>query len=139
VNRFDRRTALITGGAHGIGRACARRLASEGAAVVVADVDDQAATAVSAELNEAGARAISIGCDVTDAGSVRAAVDVAVERCGGIDVLVNTAGGDRMPADPVDPNDDHWAAMLDFNLVGVARCIRAALPICSAPRRAGMS
>jgi meso-butanediol dehydrogenase/(S,S)-butanediol dehydrogenase/diacetyl reductase len=128
VNRFDRRTALITGGAHGIGRACARRLASEGAAVVVADVDDRAATAVSAELTEAGARAISIGCDVTDAGSVRAAVDVAVERCGGIDVLVNTAGGDRKPAEPDDPDDDHWAAMLDFNLVGVARCIRAALP-----------
>ena len=51
-----------------------------------------------------------------------------MERCGGIDVLVNTAGGDRMPAEPDDPDDDHWAAMLDFNLVGVARCIRAALP-----------
>jgi NAD(P)-dependent dehydrogenase (short-subunit alcohol dehydrogenase family) len=128
VKRFDRRTALITGGGHGIGRACARRLASEGAAVVVADVDVEAANATSAELTATGVRTIPIACDVTDLGSVRAAVDVAAERLGGIDVLVNTAGGDRMPADPDDPDDDHWTAMLDFNLLGVVRCIRAALP-----------
>jgi NAD(P)-dependent dehydrogenase (short-subunit alcohol dehydrogenase family) len=128
VKRFDRRTALITGGAHGIGRACARRLASEGAAVVVADIDVEAANAVSAELTEAGARTVAVACDVTDVGSVGAAFEVAAEHLGGIDVLVNVAGGDRVPADPDDPDDAHWAAMLDFNLVGVVRCIRAALP-----------
>lgn len=128
MKRFDRRIALITGGGHGIGRACARRLAGEGATVVLADIDEQAATAASAELSQAGARAVSIACDVTDAGSVRAAVGDAVKHFGGIDVLVNTAGGDRASADPDDPDDEHWATMLDFNLIAVARCIRAALP-----------
>jgi NAD(P)-dependent dehydrogenase (short-subunit alcohol dehydrogenase family) len=126
--RFTGRTALITGGGHGIGRACAGRLASEGAAVVVADVDDAAATAASSELGRAGWRAMSIHCDVTDADSVQSAVAGAVETFGGVDVLVNTAGGDRRPADPDDPDDAHWVTMLEFNLLSVVRCVRAALP-----------
>jgi meso-butanediol dehydrogenase/(S,S)-butanediol dehydrogenase/diacetyl reductase len=128
MKRFEGRTAFITGGGHGIGRACARRLAAEGAAVVVADVDDDAANAATAELTGAGARGISVSCDVTDARSVTEAVSRAVANFGGVDVLVNTAGGDAMPPDPDDPDDAHWARMLDFNLIGVVRCIRAALP-----------
>jgi NAD(P)-dependent dehydrogenase (short-subunit alcohol dehydrogenase family) len=128
MTRFDGRTALITGGGHGIGRACALRLAGEGAAVVIADVDDDAATSASAELRRSGRRALSVRCDVTDTDSVHAAVAAAADEFGGVDVLVNTAGGDRRPADPDDPDDAHWTTMFDFNLLGVVRCVRAALP-----------
>jgi meso-butanediol dehydrogenase / (S,S)-butanediol dehydrogenase / diacetyl reductase len=128
MRRFEERSAFITGGGHGIGRACARRLAAEGAAVIVADVDDAAANALAAELTASGARSVSVSCNVTDAGSVTAAVSTAVASFGGVDVLVNTAGGDAMPPDPDDPDDVHWARMLDLNLLGVVRCIRAVLP-----------
>ena len=98
----------MTGGAHGIGRACARWLAAEGAAVAVADIDVDAATVVAAELTGAGAEAIAVDCDVTSAGSVAAAVDRAVGHFGGGDVLVNTAGGDAIAADPDNPDDAAW-------------------------------
>jgi meso-butanediol dehydrogenase / (S,S)-butanediol dehydrogenase / diacetyl reductase len=129
---------LVTGGAHGIGRASAARLAAEGAAVVVADLDEAAAGAAAAELTESGARALAVGCDVTDLGSVTAAVDTAAARLGGVDVLVNTAGGDAMAADPDNPDDAHWAGMLDLNLLGVVRSIRAALPHLQAAGRASV-
>ena len=130
---------MVTGGGHGIGHACVRRLAAEGAAVVVADLDDDAATAAMAELAGLGTPGIAVRCDVTDGRSVNAAVDAAVERFGGIDVLVNTAGGDAMPPEPDDPDDAHWASMLDLNLLGVVRCVRAFLPqLLSAPSGASV-
>jgi meso-butanediol dehydrogenase / (S,S)-butanediol dehydrogenase / diacetyl reductase len=128
ISRFEGRTALITGGGHGIGRACARRLSAEGAAVVVADIDHRAAERTTAELIGAGDKAVSIRCDITDPRSVADAVGAAVSSFGGIDVLVNTAGGDARPDDPDDPDDDHWVRMLDLNLLGVVRLIRAVLP-----------
>jgi meso-butanediol dehydrogenase / (S,S)-butanediol dehydrogenase / diacetyl reductase len=126
--RFEGRTAFITGGGHGIGRACATRLAAEGAEVVVADIDEEAARTTAAELVGSGARAIPVGCDITNARSVTEAVSSAVAIFGGVDALINTAGGDASPGDPDNPDDDHWAKMLDFNLIGVVRCIRAVLP-----------
>jgi NAD(P)-dependent dehydrogenase (short-subunit alcohol dehydrogenase family) len=96
--------------------------------VVVADLDDDAATAATAELTGSGARALAVSCDVTDSRSVEEAVRESVTSFGGLDVLVNTAGGDAMPPEPDNPDDAHWARMLDFNLIGVVRCVRAVLP-----------
>lgn len=96
--------------------------------MVIADIDHDAAKEATAELTRSGARAIWVSCEVTDARSVNEAVSGAVASFGGVDVLVNTAGGDRMPDDLDDPSDDHWARMLDFNLMGAVRCIRAVLP-----------
>ena len=75
MKRFEGRTAFITGGAHGIGRACARRLAAEGAAVVVADIDDEAAKTAAARTDRIGCTRDFLRCDVTSAGSVSEAVD----------------------------------------------------------------
>jgi NAD(P)-dependent dehydrogenase (short-subunit alcohol dehydrogenase family) len=135
MNRLDRRTALITGAGHGIGRACARRLAAEGAAVVIADIDNDAAQRAAAELAETGARGIAVECDITDTNSVTESVNAAVSEFGALDVLVNNAGGDELPSDVDFPDDAYWARMLDLNLTGVVRCVRAALPhLLAAPR-----
>ncbi len=109
---FDGLTAVVTGGASGIGAAAAQVLASRGAKVAVLDVkpgDD------------------GIRCDVSSDDEVRAAVDAVVERFGGIDVLVNNAGIGA--AGDVTANDDaEWHRVLDVNVVGMARVTRAALP-----------
>ncbi|MEV3964529.1 bifunctional aldolase/short-chain dehydrogenase [Nocardia sp. NPDC050193] len=85
------RIALVTGAASGIGKAIARRLAAEGACVVVADRDAAKAVEVAAEIGSADV-AVGIGADVTDEGQVRAAVDASVLAFGGLDLVVNNAG-----------------------------------------------
>ncbi|WP_337796180.1 glucose 1-dehydrogenase [Actinopolymorpha rutila] len=128
MRRFDGRAALVTGGGHGIGRASAHRLASEGASVTVADLDLAAAQAVADELGKAGTAAVAVRCDVRDRSSVEAATARAVDEFDRLDVLVNTAGGGGRHPDFPDTDDSVWEALLDLNLVGVVRCIRAALP-----------
>jgi 3-oxoacyl-[acyl-carrier protein] reductase len=90
--RFDGRTALITGGAVGFGRAFARALVAEGANVALADIDASAAEGTAAELVSGGGEAIAVECDVADADAVDAAVATTVDRFGGIDILINNAG-----------------------------------------------
>jgi 3-oxoacyl-[acyl-carrier protein] reductase len=90
--RFDGRTAVITGGAIGFGRAFARALVAEGANVVLADIDASAAEGTAAELVSGGGEAIAVVCDVADADQVDAAVATTVDRFGGIDILINNAG-----------------------------------------------
>ncbi|MGA5871211.1 SDR family NAD(P)-dependent oxidoreductase [Streptomyces cinereoruber] len=124
--RLDGYRVLITGAARGIGAATARRLAAEGARVLVTDVDEEAARATAAEVPGAE----SVRCDVSDQGSVDAAVAYAVEAFGGLDVLVNNALGpvapdrDRFEEEP----DEVWAVQHEITFMGAVRCSRAALP-----------
>jgi len=98
MNRLENRVALVTGAASGIGRATAIRLASEGAAVVVADLQDDKAAAVVAEIERAGGRAVAVHLDVTDEASWAPAVAASIEAFGGLGILVNNAGiGDTVP------------------------------------------
>jgi 3-oxoacyl-[acyl-carrier protein] reductase len=90
--RFDRRTAVITGGAIGFGRAFARALVAEGATVALADIDIDMAGRTAAELVSAGGHAIAVPCDVADNNQVDAAVATVVRRFGGVDILINNAG-----------------------------------------------
>lgn len=129
MRRLEGSTAFISGGAHGIGRACAERLAHEGALVAIADVDEGVAQEVATVLTlEAGASHLAIHVDVTDAVSVATALKRAAERFGHIDVLVNVAGGDIDHGGFEDITDDVWGRMWELNLMSVVRSCRAVIP-----------
>lgn len=127
---FDGRRVLVVGGAHGIGAACAARFARDGAQVAVADLDLDAARATVVTLAGASAALhLAVQMDITDRGSVDAAVAEVVTQLGGLDVLANVAGGDDTGYPAFDDLDDEtWTRMLDWNLLGPVRATRAALP-----------
>jgi 2-hydroxycyclohexanecarboxyl-CoA dehydrogenase len=110
--RLERRIALVTGGASGIGAATARRLAAEGARVAIADLDLDGARAVAGEIDGA-----AVAMDVADAASVRAGVQEAEAAVGPFDVLVNNAGTDRF-AFFVHTDEELWDFVLGVNLRG---------------------
>jgi len=91
MGRFDGRVTIVTGAARGIGAGIAKRFAEEGAAVAVLDLDEGQASATAEGLG-GQAKAIGIGCDVSDGTSVEAAVARVVEELGGVHILVNNAG-----------------------------------------------
>jgi 2-hydroxycyclohexanecarboxyl-CoA dehydrogenase len=116
--RLEGRSALVTGGAKGIGAAISRRLAAEGAAVTIGDIDTDGAGEVASEIDGGAVR-----LDVTDYESVREAV----EGAGRVDVLVNNAGMDEF-AFFTETDPDLWARVVTVNLGGVFACTHAVLP-----------
>ncbi|MEU6351405.1 SDR family NAD(P)-dependent oxidoreductase [Streptomyces sp. NPDC047072] len=129
TQRFEGHTALVTGAARGIGAAAARRLAEEGASVLLTDRDGEVVEETAAGLREQGLSVRASACDVGDRAAVEAAVAHAVEAFGGLDVLVNCAARcTRMTPLFEDEPDDAWEQDLDITLSGPYRCSRAALP-----------
>ncbi|MBI4492951.1 MAG: SDR family NAD(P)-dependent oxidoreductase, partial [Chloroflexi bacterium] len=121
------RSALVTGGGRGIGRAIAETLARAGAAVVVAARSGDEVEAVASALRGQGHRARALGCDVTRPEQVRAAVAATVEWLGALDILVCNAG--MAASVPVQQMDEAlWERLLATNLSGVFYAARAALP-----------
>ncbi|MET9861832.1 glucose 1-dehydrogenase [Streptomyces smyrnaeus] len=133
MTRFDGYGALVTGAGQGIGAAVARRLAEEGARVLVTDRDPERARRVAEDIRADGGLAHSHACDVTDASAVRSAVDRAAEAFGGLDVLVNNAYAcHRDPARFEEWEEAPWYEDFEVTLHGAARCARAALPLLAA-------
>ncbi len=114
---LEGRLVVITGGAQGIGEACARRLVRDGAAVALWDVNDAAGQALAAELNGAGARALYLHCDVSNKAQVDAALAATSAALGTVDGLVNNAGIFKA-ADFLDITEADWDAVMAVNLRG---------------------
>ncbi|SBN64287.1 NAD(P)-dependent dehydrogenase, short-chain alcohol dehydrogenase family [Curtobacterium sp. 9128] len=123
TNDFTGRTAIVTGGASGIGNAIARALAERGARVAIVDVRSDGASDAAAALT--GDHHAGFGCDVTDETSVARTIADVVDGFGRIDVLVNCAGIVALaPAEDLEPGA--WAKTIDVNLTGTYRVAQAA-------------
>jgi sorbitol-6-phosphate 2-dehydrogenase len=121
---LEGKIAIVTGGAQGLGSAICRRLADEGAHVVVADLNLEGAEATAAEIEAAtGRRAVGTGVDVTDEAQVEAMVQRAMDEFGRVDILVSNAG--VLFAGEVDEfSADKWRLVIDVNLVGYFLCAK---------------
>jgi NAD(P)-dependent dehydrogenase (short-subunit alcohol dehydrogenase family) len=117
-------TAIVTGAATGIGEAIARRLAQAGAAVAVADLNLEGATAVAGSI---GGAAFPVPIDITQSDSVSRAVTAVLERTWRIDILVNNAGIAGRAAPVWEQTDEDWRHVIAVNMTGVFYCCRAAI------------
>jgi 3-hydroxybutyrate dehydrogenase len=119
------KTALVTGAAAGLGKACAVLLAAEGMAVAVADIDKERAEATAREINAGGGRAIAVVMDVSDEAEVNAGVERCIRELGGLDALLSNAG-----VQIVHPFEDYpfadWKKMLRIHADGAFLCSKAA-------------
>jgi meso-butanediol dehydrogenase / (S,S)-butanediol dehydrogenase / diacetyl reductase len=127
VSELPPRSAIVTGGGTGIGLAVARRLAVDGYAVAVTGRREEACRAAADELQAAGHAAVAIAADVGDPDDVTRIVGTALERFGGLDVLVGNAGiGDGAPV--LEETLEGWERVMRTNLTGAFLTARAALP-----------
>lgn len=128
--RFDGRTAIVTGGASGIGAATARLFASEGAQVVVADVDP-AGERVAQALREEGCQAVFVRTDVAKAGDAERLVREVLRQFGRLDILLNSAGV-LVIADVASLAEADWDRCIDINLKGTFLVSKHAVPAMAA-------
>ncbi len=121
------RTAIVTGGASGIGGAISRRLAADGALVAVFDLDGGAAEELAASIEKDGGKAIGLAVDVTDRAAIDAGVTRVRERLGLPVILVNSAGVTAF-GPSLDLSAETWDRVLAVNLTGTFACCQAVLP-----------
>jgi 3-oxoacyl-[acyl-carrier protein] reductase len=126
MGRFDGRVAVITGAARGIGFGTAQRFASEGASVAIVDLDEAAAQEAAGKLELVdGAKAIGVGCDVSDSAAAEAAIQKVVDELGGIHILVNNAGITRDNL-LFKMTEDDWDLVMGVHLKGPFNMTKAA-------------
>ncbi len=114
MQRFTGKVAVVTGAAGGFGEAIARRFADEGASVVVADVDESGAERVANAIRDAGGEALAARTDVSLAEDVERMIAAAVDKYGGLDVLVSNVG-----AMAIGPDREAWLKNLQMDIFGL--------------------
>jgi NAD(P)-dependent dehydrogenase (short-subunit alcohol dehydrogenase family) len=127
VRRFDDRVVLLTAAGHGIGRACARRFAAEGARVAISDIDEDRALETAAECRELGAAAQGFHADASSVDDVERLVEAATAALGPVDVLHNNAGV-LIPGSALDQTLDDWERTFAVNVRSVFLATRSVLP-----------
>jgi 3-oxoacyl-[acyl-carrier protein] reductase len=133
---LEGRTALVTGGARGIGEAICRRLATAGAHVIIADIDGDAAAETAERLNSSGLSTSAYAVDLTETAQVDRMVEDAVAQYGCLDIMVNNAGIAGRAAPITEQTDEDWARVIALDLTAVFTCCRAAMRHMR-PRRSG--
>lgn len=127
AGKLDGKVAIVTGAGRGIGREIALTFAREGAAVVVADIDEENGSRVAEEIRGDGGKAIFVKTDVTSYDNVKAMVEKTVSEFGRIDILVNNAAVWNIKLfKDTEPSD--WMREISINVVGVLNCIHCVLP-----------
>ena len=127
MQRFDQKTAIVTGGGGGIGSATCQRLAAEGAHVAVLDMNLQAAERVAADIRGSGGHATAFACDITQRSQVDAAIAAVQAQLGAVAVLVNNAGWDVFKPF-VKSTPEEWERLIAINLTGALHMLHAVLP-----------
>jgi len=125
---FSGKVALVTGGASGIGEACIRQFADNGAHVVIADMSEAAGTELAASIEAQGGRALFVKTNVSDADSMQSAVDQTVGQFGRLDYAVNSAGISGESNLITEMSLDGWHQNIDINLNGVFYSMRSEIP-----------
>jgi NAD(P)-dependent dehydrogenase (short-subunit alcohol dehydrogenase family) len=134
--RLQNKITIVTGAAHGIGRAIALRFAQEGAAVLVADIDEPAGEETAADIRKGGRAASFVRCDVSVPNEVEHVAKLAGDRTGRIDVVVNNASVLGPWNDLATATTEEWDRYYRVSLLGASMLIKAALPY-MLPHRAG--
>jgi NAD(P)-dependent dehydrogenase (short-subunit alcohol dehydrogenase family) len=127
--KLEKRIAIVTGAASGIGRAIAQRLSKEGSSVVVADINLEQANKVATEIDALSRKSIVIKVDVTKSEQVNQMVKTVLDNFGQIDIIVNSAGGSAREKASLfyESTEEIWDSVISLNLKGVLNCCRAVI------------
>ncbi len=123
--QLEGKRTIVTGAASGFGRGIAERFVKEGAKVAVLDINEDGAKAVAGELGDA---AIAIGCDVSRAGDINAAVARTIEAFGGVDVVVNNAGWSHKNRPLMEVDEATFRKVYDINVLSIFHMTKAIVP-----------